>query len=121
MNVAVFGTTTLGDYTKVDDIINNLPEGQETLLLVDGKFGVPNYAKNKASWRMIPIRTYPANYKIYGDAADDIRNKRMVDDADEVYIFYNKMNQVLETIIAYCAQIQRPVYISQIEGNLYEE
>lgn len=121
MNVAVFGTRTLGDFSAVDDMIKSLPTDDSVMLLVDGKLGVSNYAKNKASFQMIPIKHYPANYKLHSLAADDIRNKRIIDDADQVYVFYNVLDEVLKTVIEYATEQNKPLTVVEVPGQLYTE
>jgi hypothetical protein len=121
MKVAVFGTRTLGNFTPVDNMILGLPTDDSVVLLVDGKLGVSNYAKNKASFQMIPIKHFPANYKLYGIAADDIRNKRIIDEADVVYVFYNILDQVLATIIEYTTTVNKPLVITEVPGQIFTE
>ena len=120
MNIAVFGTRTLGDFKPVDDFVMSLPT-DDTLLLIDGKLGVSNYAKNKASFQMIPIRTYPANYKRDGIAADFIRNHRIIDDAEEVFVFFNKIDEVLRDIVDYCTKVGKPCTVTEVRGELVTE
>jgi hypothetical protein len=121
MDIAVFGTRTLGDFSAVDDLILSLPTDDSVRLLVDGKLGVSNYAKNKASFQMIPIKHYPANFKQYGQAAESIRNHRIVDDADEVHVFYNKLDEILKDIIEYTSKLGKPIYTYEIPGELITE
>lgn len=121
MNVAVFGSRTLGDFTPVDEMIKALPTDDSVMLLVDGKLGVSNYAKNKASFQMIPIKHYPANFKLYGDEADYRRNKQIIDDADVIHVFYNKIDQVLAMVIEYATENGKPLYITEVPGNLFTE
>jgi|WetSurMetagenome_2_1015567.scaffolds.fasta_scaffold00807_13 hypothetical protein len=120
MKVAVFGTRTLGDFEAVDRLILGLPI-QDTMLLVDGKLGVSNYAKNKASFQMIPIKHFPANYKRDGVAADDIRNKRIIDESDQVYVFYNVLDEVIKTIIEYATEQDKLAGITEVPGQLFTE
>lgn len=121
MNVAVFGSRTLGDFTPVDEMILALPTDDSVLLLVDGKLGVSNYAKNKASFQMIPIRTYPANFKVYGESADWRRNHRIIDDADVVYVFCNKLDYTLRDIIDYAKENGKTLFVTELPGELYTD
>ena len=60
-----------------------------TLLISGHAVGVDQIAESWAVSRSIPISTYMPDWKRYGRGAGLVRNKNMVDDADQVAAFWN--------------------------------
>ncbi len=70
---------------------DRIPVGAEKSfrIIAGGARGADRLAENYARKRGIPLSVYPANWNADGKAAGFIRNKQMVDLADELISFWN--------------------------------
>jgi hypothetical protein len=69
-----------------EEVAQLLPD---TILISGGARGVDTVAEETALEVGVQVRIYPADWNKYGRGAGYIRNKQIVDDADEVWAFWD--------------------------------
>jgi predicted Rossmann fold nucleotide-binding protein DprA/Smf involved in DNA uptake len=72
---------------KVSAFVNNLPS--DAVVISGGAVGVDSWAENFARQRGLEVVVHRADWKTYGRKAGMLRNATIVEDADEVYAFWD--------------------------------
>ena len=96
MKVAVVGSRSLSD-VKIDEYI---PENTEEIVS-GGAVGVDNCAAEYARRRGIRLTVFLPQYESYGRAAPIVRNKKIVDYADKIVVFWNGKSKGTLSVIKY--------------------
>ena len=108
MVVAIVGSRSL----FVEDLGRFIPHGV-TRIVSGGAKGIDTCAKEYALKMGIEIVEYIPDYQRYRKAAPLIRNRAIVDCADEVLIFWDGKSRGTKYVIDYCDRIgkKNDVYI----------
>ena len=97
MKLAIIGSRNL-QTSKLEEYI---PEGV-TEIVSGGAKGTDSCAKSYATEKKIGYREFLPKYGRYGRAALIIRNKEIVDYADEVLAFRDGKSKGTKSVISYC-------------------
>lgn len=82
MKVLVCGGRDWTDYDTLSSTLDELHSRLEFTELINGKaLGADYLAGIWARNRMIPVREFPANWKLHKTRAGPIRNQQMIDEA----------------------------------------
>lgn len=73
--------------------------------------GPDTYGKRWAKDEGIPVRSMPANWNQYGNAAGPIRNEQMGDYADALLAVWDGYSKGTAHMINYMRSLNKPVYV----------
>ena len=110
MKIAVIGSRGI----QIPDIEKYLPK-ECSEIVSGGAIGVDTCAANFARERNIPLTEFLPLYKKYGRAAPIVRNKQIVEYADEVIAFWDGKSRGTFFVIQYCKETGTPCKVVQIE------
>ena len=97
MKIAIIGSRGL----HVENFGDYLPEGV-TEIVSGGAKGIDTDAENYARDNNIITTIFLPDYSRYGRGAPIVRNKQIVDYADEVIAFWDGKSRGTKSVIDYC-------------------
>lgn len=90
MKVIIAGSRNISDYQYFCNFMQTLYMADQITEVVCGMAsGVDIMGKRWAEEKGIPVKKMPANWSLYGKAADPIRNKEMAEYADVLIILWD--------------------------------
>lgn len=114
MKLAVVGTRTFHDYLKAEAILREY-DGKVSEIISGGAQGADRLAEIYAKEYQIPIRIFKADWKTYGKRAGPMRNKQIVEEADEVVAFWDGTSRGTLSTIEYAREKGIPIQIVRID------
>lgn len=106
MKVAVVGSRTLLVSNLEDYIPSECSE-----IVSGGARGIDSCAAKFAKEKGLPLTEFLPDYASFGKAAPIIRNKEIVDYADQVLIFWDGSSRGSRSVIEYAEKIGKPFKI----------
>ena len=106
MKVGIVGSRSL----FLPNIEDYLPPSC-TEIVSGGAAGVDTCAATFAKEHGIPLTEFLPQYKEFGRAAPIVRNKQIVEYADEVIAFWDGKSKGTQFVIQYCKQTNTPCHI----------
>ena len=106
MKIAVIGSRTILTI-HLENYISQDSE-DEIEIVSGGAIGVDHCAAEYAQANNLKLTEFLPNYSHYGRAAPIIRNKQIVDYADNLLIFWNGKSKGTLSVIKYAKQINKP-------------
>ena len=106
MKIAIIGSRDI----TVPDLEPYLPENT-TEIISGGARGADACAKAYALAHHIAYREFLPDYTRYGRGAPIVRNRLIVEAADEVIAFWNGTSRGTRSVIDYCRKIEKPVTV----------
>ena len=82
-----------------------------------GAVGVDSFAAEYARARGLPITEFLPDYKQYGRAAPIVRNRKIVDYADKVVVFWDGRSRGSLSVIEYAEKVGKPCEVVVCEMN----
>ena len=113
MKVAIIGSRKIGTLT-VEKVIENIPNNC-TLIVSGGAIGVDTLAKQAALILNIPIQEYYPNYNEFAKFAPLVRNRKIIDECDQVIAFWDYKSNGTRNSILECLSQDKPLKIIIIE------
>ncbi len=115
MKVAVVGSRTL----SVENLGDYLPDGT-TEIISGGAKGIDTCAKEYCTKNNIKIKEFLPEYKQYGKGAPIVRNRKIIDEADFVLIFWDGKSKGTKFVINECEKKNKhhKVYFLKTEEAL---
>ena len=108
INLAVVGSRTFNDYEYLKKILSWFSCKR---IISGGAQGADTLAKRYAAEHAIPFKEYLPNWDLYGMSAGFIRNKLIVDDADELVAFHDGKSKGTAHSIKLAEEAGKPVHI----------
>ena len=108
MKIAVVGSRGIKSL-ELDDYLTNADE-----IVSGGAVGVDSCATDYAIKNGIKATVFTPEYKRYGRAAPIIRNKKIVDYADKVIVFWDGSSKGTLSVIRYAEKTKKPCEIIKI-------
>ena len=105
MKIAIVGSRSIM-IDNLGDYIENVTE-----IVSGGANGVDKCAANYAKTRGIKLTKFLPEYDKYGKAAPIVRNKKIVDYADKVIVFWDGKSKGSLSVIKYAEKIGKPCKI----------
>ena len=105
MKIAIVGSRSIM-IDNLGDYIDNVTE-----IVSGGANGVDKCAANYARARGIKLTEFFPEYDKYGKAAPIVRNKKIVDYADKVIVFWDGKSGGSLSVIKYAEKIGKPCRI----------
>jgi predicted Rossmann fold nucleotide-binding protein DprA/Smf involved in DNA uptake len=113
--IAIVGSRSFTRLDLVEDLVSSLPYG--TVIISGGAVGVDRTAEEAGARRGLMVLTYRPEWKKYGRRAGIMRNRLIVEDADEVYAFWNGESQGTASSIKIAKDLNRPVHVIEIRDD----
>ena len=112
MKVAIVGSRNL----SIKYINHYFPQGMQIDEIISGGAkGIDACAKHYAHDNRIPYTEVLPEYKRYGRAAPIIRNRKIVDMADHVIIFWDGESRGTNSVLDYCYKSDTPCSVFQFK------
>ena len=102
MKLAIIGSRGL----HVENFVEYLPEGV-TEIVSGGAKGIDTDAERYANANGIKMTVFKPQYNKYKGGATHIRNKEIVNYADEVLAFWDGSSRGTNNVIEYCREINK--------------
>ena len=102
MRIAIVGSRTV----TVDSIAEFVTEYDE--IVSGGAVGVDQCAANYAKAHGLKLTEFLPEYEKYGRAAPIIRNKKIVDYADRIVVFWDAKSKGTLSVIKYAEKVKKP-------------
>ena len=110
MKIAIIGSRGI----KVADIGRYLPKECDEIVS-GGAVGIDTCAANFARERGLKLTEFLPAYEKYGRGAPIIRNKQIVEYADEVLAFWDGASRGTLSVIKYCEKIGTPCRVIRFD------
>ncbi len=107
MKIAVVGSRNLS-VTEMQ-LKNHLSNATE--IVSGGAKGIDACARVYANHNHIKFTEFLPDYSRYGRAAPIVRNKKIVDYADQIIVFWDGSSKGTLSVIRYAEKIQRPCHV----------
>jgi hypothetical protein len=110
------------EYPNLDEVRQFVFEQERDAVIISGgAFGVDTEAINAARHYRMPYEVYPARWSQHGRSAGAIRNREMVDGADEVVAFWDGKSRGTKITIDYAQAQGKPVRVIQRDNRSPDE
>ena len=103
MKIAIVGSRDLTDIS-IDEYIS--PDVSE--IVSGGAVGIDSCAAEYAKSRGLTLTEFLPEYELFGRAAPIVRNKKIVDYADKILVFWNGVSRGSASVIKYAEKIGKP-------------
>ncbi|MBQ8249486.1 MAG: DUF2493 domain-containing protein [Clostridia bacterium] len=110
MKVAVVGSRTL----TIDNLGSYLPS-ETTEIVSGGAKGIDTCAREYATANNIKLTEFLPEYERYGRAAPLARNKKIVEYAEVIVVFWDGKTNGTKMILEYCEKRGKTAYIHIIK------
>ena len=115
MRVAVVGSRYFVNLELVRKYILGLPK--DDTIISGGAQGVDTVAVETAKARGMWTKTIPADWQQYGKRAGAIRNQLIVNEAEVVVAFWDKVSKGTKITIDMAYKAKKPTYIFMEDGS----
>lgn len=112
MKIAIIGSRTL----LVDNLERIIPK-ECTEVVSGGAIGVDASAEEFARRQGLPIKRFLPEYDKYGRGAPLVRNKQIVEYADEIYAFWDGKSRGTIHTVKYAREIGKPIRIFALKKS----
>ncbi len=106
MKIAIIGSRNL----HIENLEDYLPQNV-TEMISGGARGIDTDAETFAKCNNIKITVFLPEYDRYGRGAPIVRNKQIVDYADEVIAFWNGRSKGTLSVIKYCEKQNKKITV----------
>ena len=106
MKMAILGSRNLTNIALEKYVLDHVDE-----IVSGGAVGVDSCAAEYAKFRKIKLTEFIPEYERYGRAAPIVRNKKIVDYADKILVFWDGSSKGTLSVIKYADKIGKPIKI----------
>ena len=106
MKMAILGSRNLTNIALEKYVLDDVDE-----IVSGGAVGVDSCAAEYAKFRKIKLTEFIPEYERYGRAAPIVRNKKIVDYADKILVFWDGSSKGTLSVIKYADKIGKPIKI----------
>lgn len=110
MKVAVIGSRDFNDYemlkSKLLEHVNEIK-----CIISGGAKGADSFAEKFALEYNLPTKIYLPEWKLYGRSAGIIRNKEIVKESDQCFIFWDGESKGTKSVIDFCQNQNKPFQV----------
>jgi hypothetical protein len=113
MKCIIAGSRTIADYATVEKAIKD--SKYDITEVVSGTArGVDKLGELWAENNNIPIKRFPANWDVYGNAAGPIRNRQMAEYADCAVVVWDGSSRGSKHMINIMEKIGKPYFLLKV-------
>lgn len=117
MKLAIIGSRTFRDYPMLEKyILENFDISKIEAIVSGGAMGADSLGENFAYNHNIPRIIFKPEWHIYGKSAGFVRNKKIVDAADEILAFHDGSSRGTLHSINLATGQHKPVKIVRFEA-----
>lgn len=109
--IVVVGSREYPNLDEVEQLVRE--QERDTIIISGGATGVDSVAVTTAQYYRMPYEVYPAHWSKHGRSAGAIRNREMVDNADEVVAFWDGKSRGTKITIDYAKAQGKPLRVIQ--------
>lgn len=109
MKLAIVGSRSFNDYTKLCETLNGFTDITE--IISGGAKGADTLAERWAKENNLKLTIFYPDWNKYGKSAGMIRNKSIIDSANEVVAFWDGISRGTENSIQRARSSGKPVTI----------
>ena len=106
MKMAILGSRNLTNIALEKYVLDDVDE-----IVSGGAVGVDSCAAEYAKFRKIKLTEFIPEYERYGRAAPIVRNKKIVDYADKILVFWDGSSKGTLSVIKYAEKIGKPIKV----------
>lgn len=106
MKMAILGSRNLTNIALEKYVLDDVDE-----IVSGGAVGVDSCAAEYAKFRKIKLTEFIPEYERYGRAAPIVRNKKIVDYADNILVFWDGSSKGTLSVIKYADKIGKPIKV----------
>ncbi len=106
MKMAILGSRNLTNIALEKYVLDDVDE-----IVSGGAVGVDSCAAEYAKFRKIKLTEFIPEYERYGRAAPIVRNKKIVDYADKILVFWDGSSKGTLSVIKYADKIGKPIKV----------
>ena len=106
MKMAILGSRNLTNIALEKYVLDDVDE-----IVSGGAVGVDSCAAEYAKLRKIKLTEFIPEYERYGRAAPIVRNKKIVDYADKILVFWDGSSKGTLSVIKYADKIGKPIKV----------
>ena len=106
MKLAVVGSRKISDI-RLDEYVDKKVHE----IVSGGAIGVDSVAREFANAHNLLLTEFLPEYKLYGRAAPIVRNKKIVDYADKILVFWNGISKGTLSVNEYAKKSKKPIEI----------
>ena len=118
MKLAVVGSRDFSNYQLMEQVLSQWTDGGHIEEIISGgASGADSLARDYAKEHNIPLIEFLPNWKLYGKSAGPLRNKDIVDRADEVVAFWNGVSAGTKSTIDLAKKSGKPCKIIKYYRN----
>lgn len=117
MKYAIIGSRSFNNYDELDNILIsnfrklNVFDHVDTIVISGGAKGTDTLAEQFADHYGFKKEIYPADWDQHGRSAGYIRNKLIIEAADEVIAFWDKVSKGTKHSIKLAFELSKPTHI----------
>lgn len=114
MKLLIVGSRSFNNYEQMKrEVYSQYSIDEISQIISGGAAGADTLARSLAHDHSIPFVEFPANWGAHGKRAGILRNMTMVDEADEVFAFWDGESRGTEFTIQYTKEKQKPLHVVQ--------
>lgn len=118
--IAIIGSRNYPRLDLVRQFVGHLNPLQH-IVISGGAIGVDKVAEESAIKIGIPTKIYKAQWTTYGKIAGAIRNRQIVNGADEIYAFWDGISKGTLISINIAKELKKELYIFDKDGVISHE
>ncbi len=112
MKLAVIGSKEFTDYSKLKSILDSLPG--ISVIISGGAPGTDTLAREYAHQHNIKFLEFPPDFKKYGNEANHIRDRLIVEHGDEIIAFWDGKCEGTKYTMDYTERQNKPVTVIRV-------
>ncbi|MCI9235526.1 hypothetical protein [Anaerotruncus sp. 1XD42-93] len=109
MRIAIVGSRDVKGFT-LERMLPHIPP-EATELVSGGAYGIDQMAEQAAQILGLPIRIFRPDYKTNGRLAPLVRNRQIVEYADQIYAFWDNQSRGTAYTLKLCIEQDKPFRI----------
>lgn len=115
MKLAIVGSRTFNNYDLLEKSITQIYDlSHITGIVSGGAYGADTLGEQFANNHSIPLLVKKPNWSVYGKKAGFLRNKEIVNDADEIIAFWNGISRGTKITIDCANKVNKKVTIIKV-------
>lgn len=120
MNIVIAGSRNFNDYPllqqTLSSYIKDLPK-QPITIISGGAKGADQLGERYAKEHKLSIQQFPPDWDLWGKAAGPIRNRKMAQVADVIFVFWDGKSKGSQSMIQCAKNAKAQCFVIRSYGN----